>query len=168
MRRNILFLGVTALAPIIAAATPPPPVAATRPTAPNQPVDWASTALEPYSKSYPLLQAIGAYHDGGPAAAKPFLLDSADSGNRIAMRILGLMYARGEGVAADGREAIKWFKAAAERGDGESMYILGIAYANGTWVDQDRETAARWLRRAAARHVPNASRKLRSLQLQGG
>ena len=66
------------------------------------------------------------------------------------MGLLGFMYANGEGVIQDFREASKWYRKAAELGDTRAMGLLGIKYKNGDGVIQDDVEAYAWSNVAAA------------------
>src|SRR6476469_3461283 len=85
------------------------------------------------------------YQTQGAEAALPVAAREARDGNPVAMRLLGLAYARGEGVARDDEAAFAWFRKAAARGDATSMYALGLAYWHGTGVTRNRVTAEHWL-----------------------
>jgi hypothetical protein len=52
-------------------------------------------------------------------------------------------------VGKDEREAVKWFRCAAEQGDQESQTSLGLAYRQGRGVTRDYVQAYKWLERAA-------------------
>ena len=60
------------------------------------------------------------------------------------------MYNKGEGVAQDYREAVKWFHLAAEQGNAGAQGHLGVKYANGQGVPQDFLRAYMWSNLAAA------------------
>ena len=47
------------------------------------------------------------------------------------------MYAFGLGVIKDDKEAVKWYRKAAEQGDASSQYLLGWMYSNGRGVIKD-------------------------------
>ncbi len=91
----------------------------------------------------------------GPAAAnvKPQAVDSrraaAEQGDPDAQNELGEMYARGEGVAKDFRQAAKWYRLAADQGHGPAQLNLGRAYANGLGVPGDHIRAHLWLNLAS-------------------
>ena len=44
------------------------------------------------------------------------------------------MYAKGQGVIQDYKEALKWFRLAAAQGDAKAQYNLGVMYDNGEGV----------------------------------
>ena len=41
---------------------------------------------------------------------------------------LGVMYDNGDGVPQDYKEAVKWYRLAAEQGDASAQYNLGLMY----------------------------------------
>lgn len=59
------------------------------------------------------------------------------------------MYSNGKGVPQDDREAVRWYRQAAEQGNADAQYNLGLAYANGEGVPQNDREAVKWYRRAA-------------------
>jgi TPR repeat protein len=59
------------------------------------------------------------------------------------------MYAQGEGVKQDFREARHLFQKAADQGDDVGQSSLGRCYAGGLGVKQDFVEAGRWWRKAA-------------------
>jgi TPR repeat protein len=60
------------------------------------------------------------------------------------------MYAYGEGVIEDDKEAVKWYRLAAEQGDAGAQNNLGLMHASGEGVIQDNVYAHMWLNIAAA------------------
>ena len=83
------------------------------------------------------------------AAAMAEFRKTAEAGNVIAQRNLGLAYCIGAGVPQDDAEAAQWFRKAAEQGDAQGQYHLGVMYDNGEGVPQDHVEAAKWYRLAA-------------------
>ena len=73
---------------------------------------------------------------------------------------LGVMYANGQGVPQDDKEAIKLFRLAAQEGNAYAQFNLGSAYANGRGVPQDDKEAIKWYRLAAARGDADAQTRL--------
>ena len=59
------------------------------------------------------------------------------------------MYYKGEGVPQDYKEAVKWWRKAAEQGDAEAQSNLGEMYYKGEGVPQDYKEAIKWFRKAA-------------------
>ena len=59
------------------------------------------------------------------------------------------MYERGLGVSKNYKEAVKWYRFAAEQGLTKAQYNLGLMYADGRGVSQDNQEAVKWYRLAA-------------------
>ena len=74
----------------------------------------------------------------------------AERGHDRAQYKLGVMYATGEGVPEDHREAVKWFRKAAEQGVSEAQYNLGLMYSLGKGVLEDYVKAYAWTILASA------------------
>jgi len=70
------------------------------------------------------------------------------------------MYAKGLGVSQDDREAVKWYRKAAEQGDALAQYNLGGMYDEGQGVPQNDGEAAKWYLRAAEQGIANAQYNL--------
>ena len=60
-----------------------------------------------------------------------------------------MAYDNGEGVPEDDREAVKWYRKAADQGLALAQYNLGLAYAAGEGVPEDDREAVKWYRKAA-------------------
>ena len=60
-----------------------------------------------------------------------FIRKSAKKGYAPAQNNLGSAYAFGKGVEEDKKQAVHWWKLAAEQGDKNAQFILGAAYAFG-------------------------------------
>ena len=56
---------------------------------------------------------------------------------------------KGEGVAEDKAETVKWYRRAAEQGNTDAQKCLSNCYCNGEGVAVERAEAAKWYRRAA-------------------
>ena len=52
------------------------------------------------------------------------------------------MYDKGQGVPQDDKEAVKWYRLAAEQGDAYAQSNLGVTYEKGQGVPQDHKEAA--------------------------
>jgi len=76
-------------------------------------------------------------------------LKLAESGDVAAEHQLAQVYAVGDGVAKNEKEAAKWLARAAQHGDAESQYELGIALRDGRGIVQDDAGAFAWLQKAA-------------------
>jgi TPR repeat protein len=57
----------------------------------------------------------------------------------------------GKGAPQDYKEAVKWFRLAAEQGHAAAQTALGLAYKDGKGVPQDYEEAVKWFRISAER-----------------
>jgi uncharacterized protein len=69
------------------------------------------------------------------------------------MNSIGVMYQKGQGVAVDYQEAMRWFQQAAAGGNGTAMYNIGVAYQKGMGVQRDPDEAAKWFAKATAAGV---------------
>ena len=76
---------------------------------------------------------------------------------------LGLMFARGEGVAHDHAEAARLLRLAAEQGHSGARYALGLMYIDGTGVPRDDTEGLRLIRLAAEQGLLVAYDKLRQM-----
>ena len=83
---------------------------------------------------------------GEPETAVLCYRQAAEQGMSDARYNLGLCYLYGDGVAADAKEAHRWFLLAAEQGDDLAQYFVGRAYELGEGVAQDYTEAVRWYR----------------------
>jgi TPR repeat protein len=57
---------------------------------------------------------------------------------------LGLIYNRGKEVLKDDKEAVRWYRLAAEQGFPEAQTNLGLMYESGQGVEQDYVKAQKW------------------------
>ena len=94
-------------------------------------------------------EAIVAYENADFATALRLWTLLADQGNAAAQFYLGLMYAKGDGVAKDYKTAVKWYTRAAEQGNADAQSNLGIMFENGSGVAQDYVKAHMWFNIAA-------------------
>ena len=74
---------------------------------------------------------------------------AAEQGHARAQCFLGTLYADGDGVNQDFKEAEKWYREAAEQGNTDAQNYLGVLYDNGNGVNQDYKEAEKWYRKAA-------------------
>ena len=78
------------------------------------------------------------------------LIAAAEQGDIEAQRNLGIDYYEGfYGLEKDYKEALKWFRMAAEKNDASAQFLLGSMYRYGEGVEIDYSEAARWYRMAA-------------------
>jgi len=99
----------------------------------------------------------GQYGDGIAAAVKgdsitahELLNPLAECGDPFAQDDVGVMYAKGYGVAQDAVTAAKWFARAAGQGHPCAQFHLGLCYQDGLGVPQDYVLAHVWFNLAAA------------------
>lgn len=115
---------------------------------------------------FALVCAVLAFSSAQAAPAPPGLpsIDVvkpvAESGEPIAQRILGLMYAGGFGTEQNYPEAIKWLRLAADQGDGDAQFLLGDLYREGKGTRRDYAEAVKWFRLAAGQGVAEAQFRL--------
>ena len=84
----------------------------------------------------------------------------AQSGNREAQSLLGIMYAFGQGVPQDYPQAIAWLRMAAAQGETKAQFKLGSMYANGQGFPRAYQRAAMWFAVAAEGGHPKAGAAL--------
>src|SRR5712691_1370158 len=78
------------------------------------------------------------------------------------------MYANGQGVAQDYKEAMRWYELAVEHGGvSGAEFNLGVMYDNGQGVPQDYKEAVRWYRMAAEQGQPDAGFNLGAMYVTG-
>jgi TPR repeat protein len=59
------------------------------------------------------------------------------------------MYGEGQGIPQDFKEAIKWYRLAADQGDSSAQVSLGNMYYQAHGVPRDYKEAMKWYRLAA-------------------
>ena len=77
------------------------------------------------------------------------------------------MYDNGNGVPEDDRQAVFWFRKAAEQGDASAQNNLGLMYANGEGVPEDDRQAVFWFRKAAEQGDASAQNNLGLMYANG-
>lgn len=73
----------------------------------------------------------------------------AEQGHAEAQFNLGILYAEGQGVAADKKEGIRWWRKAAELGNVDSQIYLGALYYDGLDLAKDYPRSYMWFKIAA-------------------
>lgn len=86
------------------------------------------------------------------------LLTQAKQGDSSAQFELAMRYGSGEGVAENEKEAVKWFRLAAQQGLADAQYALGLYYDEGP--NADWKEAEKWYRLAAAQGIVDAQFEL--------
>jgi TPR repeat protein len=88
-------------------------------------------------------------------------------GNAGAQYNLGIMYDNGYGVLQDHKEAVKWWRKAAEQGHSSAQFNLGNMYNKGQGVLRDYKEAVKWYRKAAKQGLPQAQYNLGNMHQKG-
>ncbi|MGZ4957044.1 MAG: J domain-containing protein [Methylobacter sp.] len=86
---------------------------------------------------------------GRVVKALPLYLQLAEQGSAEAQFQAGLIYANGQGITKDDKQAVGWFAKAAEQGHKEAQTKLGFMYATGKGVAQNYNSAVYWCYKAA-------------------
>ncbi len=89
------------------------------------------------------------YKAGNWQAAFKWFSKAAEQGHANAQAVLGSMYANGEGVDEDDKQAVYWFTKAAEQGRASAQVLLGTMFDNGEGVAEDDKQAVYWYTKAA-------------------
>jgi TPR repeat protein len=106
--------------------------------------------------SAPEPQRHTAERAAAPAEGLADTMRRAELNEPAAEYMLAHIYAAGNGVESNKRDAQRWLERAAEHGSIDAQYELGNALREGSGVVQDYEHAARWLELAAANGHPDA------------
>ena len=80
---------------------------------------------------------------------KEVLSSAAEGGDPRAQYVWGRLHDSQLGLLNDDKEAVKWYRKAAEQDYARAQTILGIAYSNGLGVAKDEAEAVKWYRKAA-------------------
>jgi TPR repeat protein len=85
----------------------------------------------------------------------------ADTGDRDAQSLLGLMHFAGQGTAQSYPNAIIWLRKAASQGEPKAQFKLGSMYANGQGFVRDYQKAAMWFLIAESSGHPETAKPLK-------
>jgi TPR repeat protein len=96
-----------------------------------------------------LTKAKYTLNKGHVVKALTLYLQLAKQGNADAQFHAGLIYANGQGITKDDKQAVDWFAKAAEQGHIEAQTKLGFMYATGKGVAQNYNSAVYWCYKAA-------------------
>ena len=102
--------------------------------------------------------------------AKPDFDDckvKGEQGDAKAQSILGLMYAKGEGVLRDDNKAFEWYFKAAGQGHTRAEEILRWTHGTGKAVPQDDKKTVEWYSKAAEYGVVDAQYNLATIYQEG-
>ena len=114
-----------------------------------------------------LKEAIEAYYENRYGVALREFQPLAEEGVVEAQFYLGVMYAKGRGIAQNYAEAVRWYRLAAEQGFVKAMSNLGSMYSNGYGLPKDYALAIRWYQEAADEDLPEAQYNLGVMHKEG-
>jgi len=97
----------------------------------------------------PFRDGVVAYQQKKYQQALNAWLPLAESGHVLAQTLVGSMYAYGEGVEKNDKEAFKWLSRAANTGSAQAQFNLGILYEKGFGITADKQQARKWFKAAA-------------------
>ena len=95
------------------------------------------------------------------------VVQAAERGDVKSQAMAGWMYAAGDGVQQNYREAYHWLTKAAEKGNADAQFNLGVMYENGFLVQQSHQVAAKLFRQAAEQDHEDAIKRLSALYMTG-
>lgn len=142
--------------PVPSSIQPPPTNSQVRGTVDNRVDSMASTIREPATAGN---RRVSSLLDKTNAAAI--------AGDSEAQNHLGTMYLSGFGGAPDPKEALHWFKLAAESGHPRAQINLASMLLTGMGIAEDPARAAQWLQKAAEQNHPEGQYLLASLYEKG-
>jgi hypothetical protein len=87
----------------------------------------------------------------------------ADTGDREAQSLLGLMHFAGQGTPQSYPKAIIWLRKAAAQGEPKAQFKLVSMYANGQGFERDYQKAAMWYLIADSGGHPEAGKSLKKV-----
>lgn len=101
-------------------------------------------------------EAFGAYQRGFYLTAMDLALPRAQAGDAAAQTLVAEIFDRGLGVKRDRKEAVFWYKQAAEGGDPAGMFKYALLLMEGRNVPRDRNMAEDYMKKAADKGNPSA------------
>lgn len=101
-----------------------------------------------------------AFDQGEFVLARHHWAPMARLGHADSQFYMGLLHDVSVGIRPDARQAIRWYRLAAEQGVAEAQQKLALGYARGEGVDPDMQQAVRWWLRAARQGHANAQYNL--------
>ncbi|UJP05643.1 MAG: sel1 repeat family protein [Nitrosomonas sp.] len=102
--------------------------------------------------------------ENDPEMAAGWFFRAAEQGYADAQFNLGLLYANGEGVPQDMRQAVELFRKAADQGHVDAQNNLGAMYFTGEGVDRNEKKAIEWFEKAAAQGNEEARANLDAIK----
>lgn len=99
---------------------------------------WTSAAADTMEEAY------RAYAAGDYPRAQELWLSRARAGDTDAQINLGHLYESGLGVERDRRQALVWYRQAAEQGNPDAQFQVGLMHELGLGVEPDIQEAESW------------------------
>jgi len=112
-------------------------------------------------------KGLSALREGHNEEAFRAFSESAEAGNLSAMNNLGALYAAGQGVVRDFKQARFWWDKSASSGDSHAMFNIGFSYERGLGVVKDYQQARKWYDKAADAGHAGAMNNLGLLYTRG-
>ena len=129
--------------------------------------EWLRRAAEGGNADAQWMMYIHIGRDEGWPEAEGWLRRSAENGHSAAQMTLGQMYAQGDGVTQDHREAVKWFRRAVKSETPRAYSELCFAYSHGKGVPLDYVESAKWCLLAADHGMADSQMILARLYFEG-
>lgn len=107
------------------------------------------------------------YKNGDFESAIGHFKEAAEKNDHRAMYALGSMYAGGQGIQQDYKQAYVWFRKADKFGRTDAQYKLGLMYEQGLGLKINPKKAVKWYSKAANGGYPPAWYKLGMMYAQG-
>jgi len=114
-----------------------------------------------------LVFSVSLHPVAAQAAPPRALVKSAEHGDAEAQYALGSLYATGQGVLQDFKQAAQWYSKAAGKGHVWAQTNLGFFYDKGLGVAQDYAAAFKWYQKAAGQGDATAQSDLGDLYYRG-
>jgi TPR repeat protein len=107
-----------------------------------------STRWGPTPAEFSMLRGVRLLQRAGFPARFAEVLRAAESGDTLAMTLLGLAYYEGVGTKKDPKQAARWIDRAARMGEPRAMSTFGVLYVAGFGVEKDPAQSVAWTRKA--------------------
>ncbi len=112
-------------------------------------------------------KAVENYDNESYSKALPQFLWLALQDNVEAQTYLGFMYSKGQWVEVDFKQAIRWYREAADKGYMVAQHNLGINYNSGNGISKDYKEAVKWYRKAAKQGYKGSQYNLANMYRKG-
>jgi TPR repeat protein len=95
------------------------------------------------------------------------ILAKAKAGDLVAQIQAAEMYATGQGIEKNSKEALAWYQKAAEQGNADAQLRLGELYVGGSGVPKSSKEAAKWFLLAAGQGKAAAQIQMARMHIAG-